>query len=179
MSTGCSTPLREKLRIYKGTLKRINFVGCLILSWKEQQSKSYSLGYICGLVLCGSTKIVWLWRSKRHCLYSCRFQMLSALSPVPESASPGHFYMSAFGPQGHLSASSEHGNGWRTLGTSTCPNTRDRVSPKNEHHLKKNCSWKQSKESKHTWRGSRRHWFGWSPGHHTLSAAAPPAFHQI
>lgn len=75
--------------------------------------------------------------------------MLSALSPVPESASPGHFYMSAFGPQGHLSASSEHGIGWRTLGTSTCPNTRDRVSPKNEHHLKKNCSWRIQREQTH------------------------------
>jgi len=29
--------------------------------------------------------------------YSFRVQMLSALSLVPESASPGHFYMSAFG----------------------------------------------------------------------------------
>lgn len=50
--------------------------------------------------------------------------MLSALSPVPESASPGHFYTSAFGHQEHLSASSEPGNGWRTLGTSTCPKSR-------------------------------------------------------
>lgn len=67
---------------------------------------------------------MWLWGSQQCCLYACRFQMLSALSLVPESASPGHFYRSAFGHQGHLSASSEPGNGWRTLGTSTCPKSR-------------------------------------------------------
>lgn len=57
--------------------------------------------------------------------------MLSAPGPVPESASPGHSYTSAFGHQGHPSASSEPGNGWRTPGTSTCPKSKAPVPTMN------------------------------------------------